>query len=228
MAGKRQPVPPASATKIFLKSKRRCALCFGLNSDLGEKDGQIAHLDRKSSNNTPDNLAYLCLPHHDKYDSKPSQTRRLTATEVKHYRAALYEYLKNPQGSLAPSEVTARKASRIKPLDLPTYQRKLRIYEAVKKLLNQLTGNGEIDVAKIQQFLRDTDEALFMFEKPVLKFLSELHKKAVRFYVVGKRLGSSRNPPDRSDLIEEDCKLLKEFSEAYDKARDVFRKELKL
>lgn len=57
------------------------------------KSGQIAHLDGDSSNNTSDNLAFLCLVHHDQYDSKTNQSKNLTITEVKTYRAGLYNYV---------------------------------------------------------------------------------------------------------------------------------------
>jgi hypothetical protein len=50
-------------------------------------------LDRNSANNRLDNLAWLCLPHHDDYDSVRRQTKRLTAEELKVYRSALYAQL---------------------------------------------------------------------------------------------------------------------------------------
>jgi hypothetical protein len=68
-----------------------------------QKDGQIAHLDRNPSNNHLENLVWLCLPHHDDYDSIRWQTKRLTADEVKFYRSILYEQLAKPPYS-APKE----------------------------------------------------------------------------------------------------------------------------
>jgi hypothetical protein len=55
------------------------------------KTGQIAHLDRDRSNSTADNLAFLCLVHHDHYDSRTSQSKNLTVGEVKAYRTELYD-----------------------------------------------------------------------------------------------------------------------------------------
>jgi hypothetical protein len=54
------------------------------------KAGQIAHLDRNSSNSAADNLAFLCLEHHDEYDSRTSQRKGLTPGEVKQMRAELH------------------------------------------------------------------------------------------------------------------------------------------
>ena len=55
------------------------------------KTGQIAHLDGDRSNSSVDNLAFLCLVHHDQYDSRTSQSKNLTIEEVKAYRSELYD-----------------------------------------------------------------------------------------------------------------------------------------
>jgi hypothetical protein len=57
------------------------------------KQGQIAHLDKDPSNNALDNLAFLCLAHHDQYDSSTRQSKGLTIEEVKHYRTELLAFL---------------------------------------------------------------------------------------------------------------------------------------
>jgi CheY-like chemotaxis protein len=69
-----------------------------LSSDYSIKQGQIAHLDKDPRNNSVDNLAFLCMPHHDQYDSTTSQSKNLTIEEVKLYRAQLYS--RNTRGSV--------------------------------------------------------------------------------------------------------------------------------
>jgi hypothetical protein len=59
------------------------------------KKGQIAHVDQDRSNNKEENLAFLCLEHHDEYDTKPSQSKNLTEREVKHYRDLLYRRIES-------------------------------------------------------------------------------------------------------------------------------------
>lgn len=78
---------------ILINCKRRCALCFGLNGDVGIKTGQIAHIDKNKNNDSEDNLLFLCLFHHDIYDSITSQSKNFTRSELVHYRDALYDYL---------------------------------------------------------------------------------------------------------------------------------------
>jgi hypothetical protein len=75
------------------RTRRRCAICFGIDRDYSVKSGQIAHLDHNSGNNAIDNLAFLCLNHHDQYDSSTRQSKGLTIGEVKVFRAELAEAL---------------------------------------------------------------------------------------------------------------------------------------
>lgn len=96
----RPKAPKPIQTDVLTSSKRRCCICFGLNGDLDIKKGQIAHLDHDSSNNIPDNLAFLCFEHHDEYDSRTSQAKSMLDSEVKKYRSDLYHYWETPKRSL--------------------------------------------------------------------------------------------------------------------------------
>jgi hypothetical protein len=87
----RKKVPDHIQAELLTLSARRCALCFGVNHDYIEKSGQIAHLDDDPSNNNIDNLCWLCLEHHDKYDSTTSQSKNYTQKEVTGYRDSLYK-----------------------------------------------------------------------------------------------------------------------------------------
>jgi hypothetical protein len=89
----RPKIAPATVADVLMLSRRRCCLCFALNHDSGEKKGQVAHLDRDRDNNRGDNLAFLCLDHHDQYDSRTSQAKGLTMEEVKRYRAMLHRHV---------------------------------------------------------------------------------------------------------------------------------------
>lgn len=77
--------------EVLHRSGRRCCLCFGLHGVLVPKKGQIAHLDHNHENNVAGNLAFLCLEHHDEYDTRTSQSKGWTIEEAQRYRALLYE-----------------------------------------------------------------------------------------------------------------------------------------
>ncbi|WP_238918036.1 HNH endonuclease [Clostridium sp. YIM B02555] len=66
----------------LINSRRRCAVCYGLFRDENVKTGQIAHVDGDNTNNSPENLLFLCLTHHDLYDTKTSQSKNITQKEL--------------------------------------------------------------------------------------------------------------------------------------------------
>jgi hypothetical protein len=55
----------------------------------------MAHLDQDPANSAAENLAFLCLEHHDQYDSRTSQSKGLTPQEVKCYRVELYQAMED-------------------------------------------------------------------------------------------------------------------------------------
>ncbi|MDP2984494.1 MAG: hypothetical protein Q8O92_14340 [Candidatus Latescibacter sp.] len=85
----RKKIPNSTQAEVLVQSRRRCCLCFGLNRDDAFKNGQIAHLDRDINNNSIENLAFLCLEHHNEYDSRTSQSKGLVRAEIERYREEL-------------------------------------------------------------------------------------------------------------------------------------------
>jgi hypothetical protein len=86
----RKAISDAVQTNILLKSRRRCCICFWLQGLDEIKKGQIAHLDQDHENADEDNLAFMCLEHHDDYDSKTSVSKGLRENEVRRWRDELY------------------------------------------------------------------------------------------------------------------------------------------
>jgi hypothetical protein len=109
----RRPIPDQTQHRILDRSRRRCALCVHFDDDYGRKEGQIAHIDRDPSNTAEDNLVYLCLPHHDDYDTERRQTKNLTHREVETARDRLYESIERsrdlPAGTQRPTGIEADK-----------------------------------------------------------------------------------------------------------------------
>jgi hypothetical protein len=61
-------------------------------SDAGIQKGQIAHLNGNPADNRLENLVWLCLNHHDEFDSRTSQSKGLTQSEVRSWRDKLIEH----------------------------------------------------------------------------------------------------------------------------------------
>ncbi|EOX1558264.1 HNH endonuclease [Vibrio cholerae] len=97
----RKSITPTNQAEVVIKSRRRCALCVGLDGNTNERPGQIAHLNGDHSDNRLENLVWLCLEHHDKFDSKTSQTKNYTQIEVRTYRDNLYQSYLNSEFSEA-------------------------------------------------------------------------------------------------------------------------------
>ena len=85
----RKKIPTEIQTQVLIQCRRRCCICYGLEKDYKIKSGQIAHINHNKNDNRLDNLAFLCLPHHDQYDSKTSQSKNLTSNEVREFRKEL-------------------------------------------------------------------------------------------------------------------------------------------
>ena len=91
----RKRISKETETQVLLKSRRRCCLCYGLNFDSDIKRGQLAHVNHDSSDSMEANLAFLCLEHHDLYDSRTSQSKGLSMEELLQYRDILYDFIEN-------------------------------------------------------------------------------------------------------------------------------------
>jgi len=85
----RKTIPKDVQEVVLAACRRRCAICFGLNRDTGIKQGQVAHLDGDPENASVENLVFLCLEHHDQFDTRTSQSKGLTVAEVTRFRTEL-------------------------------------------------------------------------------------------------------------------------------------------
>jgi len=90
----RSSIPKAILTSVLVKSRRRCCICYFVDNILDPQKGQIAHLNHDPEDNRPGNLVYLCLRHHDEYDSTTSQSKGFLESEVRHYQSEMFHALK--------------------------------------------------------------------------------------------------------------------------------------
>ncbi len=86
---RRPHLPRDIAATVPMLVRRRCCLCVFLKEREEDCRGQIAHLNRKRDDHRLSNLVWLCLEHHDEYDSRPSQSRGLSELEVRRWRDEL-------------------------------------------------------------------------------------------------------------------------------------------
>src|SRR4051794_12570970 len=82
----RAKIPEDVRNEVVLRCKRHCCMCYGLYGKREVIEGQLAHLGRDPSTFSVEDLAYLCLECHKKYDTKNNRTVSYTADEVRTYR----------------------------------------------------------------------------------------------------------------------------------------------
>jgi hypothetical protein len=106
---------------VMVSSRRRCCLCVFLNNRNDVRKGQIAHLNRDPNDSRFENLVYLCLEHHDEYDSQTSQSKALLLEEVRDYRNRLYA--ENKESKIVAQYAAASVSAELAPLpDISQYE----------------------------------------------------------------------------------------------------------
>lgn len=91
--GNRKAIPTNIVDSLFALCRRRCCMCYSLERDNKIKHVQIAHIDRDASNNAIENLAALCLEHHNQYDSVMRQSKNYAPGELQRYKLELETYI---------------------------------------------------------------------------------------------------------------------------------------
>jgi hypothetical protein len=100
-------------TAVLVASHRKCCLCFYWDQHKGRRKGQIAHVNGKAYDSRFENLVWLCIEHHDEYDSRTSQSKGITAGELREFRDRLYKELNSKPSILENSaDATSAEVSR--------------------------------------------------------------------------------------------------------------------
>jgi hypothetical protein len=228
----RKKVRPATETDVLFRSRRRCAICFGLHRDTNIKKGQIAHLDKDPSNNDPDNLAFLCFDHHDTFDSTTRQSKNLTEGEVKLYRAELEDFFGDE--SFWPDspqvEPVAPRWEEELGISPELYDRRIHVYRILKDFLITVISAADVEISDLKKFAQDTDEALFLFDTKVAQYLDEVYQRAVRLRAAGQRIQHREKVSDEDwrKAIEEDAEILNWFSAQFGESRSLFKPYLNI
>ena len=209
-------------TKVFVASRRRCALCYGLDGDTTEKEGQIAHVDRNAANAAEENAAWLCMKHHSRYDSRSQQAKSHTPKELLAYRTMLYEHMASPSAwpDAGPSPTGGTGVS------LEVFDRRVPMYRATIDFLRVVIRGDKLELDQIFTFASATDEALFIFDDHLAEYLSELYQRAVRLHSVHAMRGGVESWT--RDLNREWADSMKWFSEQFKEARRRFAPYLRL
>lgn len=154
---KRSAISPEVSADVLISARRRCCICYSLGNDASEKSGQIAHIDRDSSNSSRDNLVFLCLEHHDRYDSRTSQSKGITPEELRGYQAQLDRFVTK---SLPSSDSEVARAL-LAALDRPAFRTPFRQESSLPRFRVAITeaiatiNTGKMDTGPAMQTVLD-------------------------------------------------------------------------
>lgn len=227
LAVPRKSFPDSVQIAVLTKCKRRCALCFGLDNDDKEKRGQLVHVDRDGDNINEDNAAFLCIPHHDLYDSTSRQAKGYMPGELKQHRETLLVYVLTLKSE--PNDpVNGAKPT----VGLDVYDRRLLIYKATREFVREVFKDLRPDLQLILKFNADTDEALFLFDDALAGYLETLFKNALRLHTVDLLRERMQTDADEAEkfvaLLQEGKDLAEWFAEQPEGIRARFAPFLRL
>ncbi|HXG54890.1 MAG TPA: hypothetical protein VNJ03_05875 [Vicinamibacterales bacterium] len=218
----RKKFPQLIVTALLVASRRRCALCYGIDGDTTEKEGQIAHVDRDPSNVAEANAAWLCARHHSRYDARSRQAKGHTPEELAAYRRMLYQHMASP---IAWPDVGAA-PTRGMGVSIEVFDRRVPVYRSTLEFLREVIKGSKLDLEPILKFARETDEALFLFDDRLADYLRELYRRAVQLHAVY----AMSEPPDRRtpELSQAWADAMLWFSEQFEESRRRFAPYLRL
>jgi hypothetical protein len=238
---KRKSIPKDREAKILLSSRRRCALCLAYHTDTDIKKGQIAHIDRNPENNEEKNLAFLCLPHHDEYDGKMSQSKSWTPKELTESKNYLTEFIKNDFDKLLPeSEISKpvknarnkrnNKKEKRHIITLEVYNLRLPIYNAYRDLIVKIIRNANIDIQDLFEFSNKTHEALFLYDEKIDDHMKLIFQKGNRLQYLCKVVSNPRlaDKEKWNSIVEEESDLFMWFHDDFEQTRKLFKQYLHL
>lgn len=75
----RVQIPQAIQTEVLIRNRHACCVCQKLRV-------QLHHIDGDPSNNDPENIAALCLDHHDMASMQIGLTKKLQPDQIRSYK----------------------------------------------------------------------------------------------------------------------------------------------
>jgi hypothetical protein len=177
------------------------------------KEGQIAHLDRDPSNFAEDNLAFLCLPHHDDYDTKRRQTKNLTIPEAKTARDRLYAFIEEG-GNLATASPQNFITGQLGTSQF--FDRRYAIFDAARTFLIKILQSANVSNQEIYTFIHKTSDTVFLLNDDLVTYFEDWKKRAFRLLLISLTMDTPAMAEQRAQLVEEKYQIVNWFEAQYD------------
>ncbi len=186
-------------------------------------------------------MAYLCLPHHDEYDGKPSQSKRWAPKELTESKNKLTEFIEKNFDKLSPEFETSKpiKRTRYKKnnkkekrqiITPEVYNLRLPIYNAYRDLISKILRNAKIDIQDLFEFSNKAHEALFLYDEKIDDHMNLIFQKGNRLQYLCKVVSNPRlvNKEKWNSIVEEESDLIMWFHDDFEQTRKLFKQYLHL
>ena len=228
---KRKPTPRTIAHAVFTKSRRRCALCYYWDGDGSWKKGHLAHIDRDPSRNAEENLAFLCLEHHDTYDSKSRQTKGILPDELQTAKKYLEDQVAKDFLALVKRPSSTQLSTQSSGVSIEVYRMRYPVYAAFRKFVRSILRDADVSDEERIEFVNGVADALFLLGgEEIEQYLDKVYRKALNYVRVLRIIAE----PDRlsknkwEEALEQDGELLLWFEGELTKGKQLFAKYLTL
>lgn len=115
-------------------------------------------------------------------------------------------------------------------LILDRYDRRLRIYEEVRRILSIILRDANASTDDLLKFRTSVSEADFLFGPEIQAYIDEIYKRGLNLWRWNEEYRDHRQekPPgyDHSKVVEEKHKELKWLTEQFEPAKQKFKKYL--
>jgi hypothetical protein len=113
-------------------------------------------------------------------------------------------------------------------LNLQVYDRRLHVYEAVKKILGIVTRDGDVKTEELLTFMSDAAQADFLFGPEIKEYIEEMYRRGIKLSAANKTYNQNLEKPgfNPQPTVEEQTVQLDWFSQQYGVATDKFKKDL--
>lgn len=108
------------------------------------------------------------------------------------------------------------------------YDKRFEIYVHVKSFISEIIQDDQISYKRVSQFVRDTRESEFLFNKEIFDYIDSMAKKAVNLHAIKEKYKPMQVGPGRTRLVEQESELLQWFDNQLEIASKKFGKYLSL
>lgn len=113
-------------------------------------------------------------------------------------------------------------------LKLDLWQKRYDVYKGAQRFLSLVMQSGMTDLKELFDFLRDTQDAFFLFKPELATYLTDLYKKGVDLRTTRVLYQEKAGGEERTRLCEKEARLLSELGAELNQLKHKFAPYLKI